>query len=87
MGWDYSSSKNRKFIFDDVYFVALNTKTYPDGLIRKIGLQVPNNSNTEFTENAALKVIPNAEPLGYVLNFYLAENFKIKFSNVSFPQS
>lgn len=77
VGWDYSSSKNRKFIFDDVYFVALNTKTYPDGLIRKIGLQVPNNSNTEFTENAALKVIPNAEPLGYVLNFYLAENFKI----------
>ncbi len=76
-GWNYATSKNRKFIFDDVYYVALNERTYSDSLKRKIGLQVPDNSYTEFLEKAAIKVIPNAEPLGYVLNFYLAENFKI----------
>lgn len=76
-GWNYATSKNRKFIFDNVYYVALNERTYSDSLKRKIGLQVPDNSYTEFLEKAAIKVIPNAEPLGYVLNFYLAENFKI----------
>lgn len=76
-GWDYASLKNRKFIFDGEYHVALNARTYPDGLVRKIGLQIPNDSYAEFTDGACIKVIPNAEPLGYIINGYLAENFQL----------
>ena len=76
-GWDYATSKGRPFIFDGVYYVAQNSRTYSDGLIRKVGLQVPSNSQAFFTETASIKLIPNAEPLGYVINFYLAENFKL----------
>ena len=65
-GWDYASLKNREFIFDGEYHVALNARTYPDGLVRKIGLQVPNDSYAEFTDGACIKVIPNAEQLGYI---------------------
>ena len=76
-GWDYATLKKSNFVFDRIFYVSQKNHTYPDGLVRKIGLQVPNNSTTYFTDNAAIKLIPNAEPLGYVLNFYLAENFKI----------
>ena len=76
-GWDYASLKNRKFIFDGEYHVALTARTYPDGLVRKIGLQIPNDSYAEFTDGACIKVIPNAEPLGYIINGYLAENFQL----------
>lgn len=75
--WDYATSKSSEFIFDEIFYVAQKSRVYSDGLNRKVGLQVPDNSCTHFTKNAAIKLIPNSEPLGYVINFYLAENFKL----------
>jgi hypothetical protein len=75
--WDASAAVGVPFIVDGVYWVSLKDHTYSDGLTRKIGLQVPSNSQCVFMPGAAIHTIANNLDVGYTINTYLADNFEI----------
>lgn len=75
--WDASAAAGVTFLVDDVYWVALTDKTYSDGLVRKVGLQVPSNSRCVFAPGAAIKTLPTTSETGYTINAYLTDNFEI----------
>jgi hypothetical protein len=75
--WDLAASQGKIFVVDGVFWILPNNRTYPDGLTRPVGLQVPNNSRALWLSGAAIKSIPSSLPLAYVINCYLADNFEI----------
>lgn len=75
--WEASAATGATLVIDGVFWVALNNRTYPDGLVRKVGLQVPSNSRCIFAPGAAIKTLPTDAETGYTINAYLADNFEI----------
>lgn len=76
--WQFAADNNLPFIIDAVYWVGLNDfNPQTIGVNRPTALHVVSNSEVYFTPEAAIKLLPTAEGLYYVLNFYTAENVKI----------
>lgn len=76
--WQLAADNNLPFVVDGVYWVGLNTFNPPTiGANRPTSLHAVSNSEVYFTPDAAIKLLPNAEGLYYVINFYTAENVKI----------
>lgn len=76
--WQFAADNNIPFVIDGVYWVGLNAFNPPTiGANRPTSLHVISNTDVFFMPNAAIKLLPTAEPLYYVLNFYTAENVNI----------
>ncbi|EJI1278810.1 hypothetical protein NDZ80_002182 [Vibrio vulnificus] len=80
--WQACADNGWLFYIDEQYLIDAYRHTYPDGLERWIGLQVPSNSRCQFGINAHIKLMPNSLPTYYVINFYLSDNFRIYYPKV-----
>ena len=76
--WQAAADRKIPFIVDGVYWVGLNTFNPPTiGLNRPTALHAVSNSEVYFTPDSAIRLLPNSEPVHYIINFYTSENVNI----------